>query len=479
MLNSLRPVGVILRREVRDQFRDWRIIAPIVVLTLFFPLLMNFTAGQIVDFVKKYGGEGLIIDRMIPFLLMVVGFFPITVSLVIALESFSGETERHSIEPLLSTPLADWQLYLGKLLASLAVPLFASYLGTSVYLTGVLITVEDFRPPPVLVVQILLLAAAQALVMVSGAVVISTQTTSVRAANLLASFIIIPMALLMQAESVVMLWAQYDLLWLAILGQGVLAGMLLRTGVAHFNREELLGREIDTLNFRWGWQVFKQAFVGQAKNIGEWYRLEVAATLRRLSVPILLMPLLLGVGVAAGVWAAGNIPSSPGVMAWLGDVNRGETVQAVQSASAGTMLATFLFIWLNNLKSVALVSLAGIFSFGVLGILGLFVTMAVLGVLAALAPRAGLPVWTFLAVYILPHGALEIPAILLSGAAILRMGTTMVTPAQGQTIGQAWLRSLADWCKVIIGLVIPLFFFAAIIETFITPQIIVAVLGGP
>ena len=53
--------------------------------------------------------------------------------------------------------------------------------------------------------------------MVSGAVVVSTQTTSVRAANLLASFIVVPMALLIQGESIVMFWARYDILWWVIL----------------------------------------------------------------------------------------------------------------------------------------------------------------------------------------------------------------------------------------------------------------------
>src|SRR3990172_6814584 len=87
---------VITRREVRDQFRDWRIIAPVVILTLFFPLLMNFMAGQAVSFVSRYGAP-LVGERLIPFLLMVVGFFPISVSLVIALESFVGEKERYSL----------------------------------------------------------------------------------------------------------------------------------------------------------------------------------------------------------------------------------------------------------------------------------------------------------------------------------------------------------------------------------------------
>ena len=112
MLHEFRQALIVTRREVRDQFRDWRIIIPILALTLFFPGLMNFTAQQVVNFVESYDTP-LIGDRLIPFLLMVVGFFPISVSLVIALESFVGEKERRSIEPLLSSPLTDLQLYLG------------------------------------------------------------------------------------------------------------------------------------------------------------------------------------------------------------------------------------------------------------------------------------------------------------------------------------------------------------------------------
>jgi hypothetical protein len=136
MWTDFRKALVVTRREIRDQFRDWRILAPIIILTVFFPGLMNFTAQQAVDFVAKYGAP-IIADRLIPFLLMVVGFFPISVSLVIALESFVGEKERRSIEPLLSSPLTDVQLYLGKLMAVIFPPLIASFLGITVYLVGV------------------------------------------------------------------------------------------------------------------------------------------------------------------------------------------------------------------------------------------------------------------------------------------------------------------------------------------------------
>jgi len=185
MFASLRPVWIITRREVRDQLRDWRILFPALRADHVFPFLMNVTAREIVNFVQQYGGQKVVYQRLIPFLLMVVGFFPITVSLVISLESFAGETERHSIEPLLGTPLEDWQLYMGKLLACIIPAVFSSYMGVFIYLIGLQIQRLDWHAPTVLIIQILLLTAVQSLVMVSGAVIVSTQTTSVRAANLL------------------------------------------------------------------------------------------------------------------------------------------------------------------------------------------------------------------------------------------------------------------------------------------------------
>ncbi len=116
-------VWLVAWRELRDQLRDWRIIFPMVVLTLALPFLANLGAQAAIDFTTRYGTP-LIAERLVPFLLMVVGFFPVTVSLVIALESFVGEKERGTIEPLLSSPLKDWQLFMGKLLAGTVAPLF-------------------------------------------------------------------------------------------------------------------------------------------------------------------------------------------------------------------------------------------------------------------------------------------------------------------------------------------------------------------
>ena len=468
----LRPAWIITRREVRDQFRDWRIVIPIIVLTLIFPGIMNFTAQQAVDFVGRFGAD-LIGERLIPFLLMVVGFFPISISLVIALESFVGEKERKSIEPLLSSPLEDWHIYLGKLIAVMVPPLIASYLGIVVYLFGVYRNLA-WRPEPVLLIQILLLTFVQALVMVAGAVVISTQATSVRAANLLASFVIIPMAFVIQGESMVMFWAAYGALWWVILAMIVLAVLLVRMGLAHFNREGLLGRELDTLNIREGWRAFWKAFVGEAGSLREWYRREVLGALVRMRLPLVMMLLLLVGAIWIGLEQSREfaLPSEAFdlVDLQLDTFSQVGSISLLEPEGVG-------IIWLHNLRASALAFLLGVISFGVFGVLILMLPFVLIGYFMGTLANVGISPLVFLAGFILPHGVLEIPAILLVGAGIVYMGGVMLTPSVDKTIGEAWLEALADWAKIMVGIGILLFLFAAVLEVFLTPRAVVWFLG--
>src|SRR5512141_1045942 len=119
---------IITRRELHDSLRDWRIVAPIMILTLVFPWIMNLSTRVAINFVEAYNAQ-IIPLHLIPFAMMVVGFFPISFSLIIALETFVGEKERSSLEPLLTTPVSDAALYVGKLLSAMLLPLCASYLG--------------------------------------------------------------------------------------------------------------------------------------------------------------------------------------------------------------------------------------------------------------------------------------------------------------------------------------------------------------
>ncbi len=78
----------------------------------------------------------------------------------------------------------------------------------------------------------------------------------------------------------------------------------------------------------------------------------------------------------------------------------------------------------------------------------------------------------------LPHGVLEIPAIIIAGAAILRLGATLAAPARDQTIGEAWLAAFADWTRVMVALVLPLLMGAAFLEVFVTPHVVAYIFGG-
>jgi uncharacterized membrane protein SpoIIM required for sporulation/ABC-type transport system involved in multi-copper enzyme maturation permease subunit len=471
MIEALRLVFVIVRREVRDQFRDWRILFPIVGLTLVFPFIMNWTAQQMLDFTSRYGAT-LIADRMVPFLLMIVGFFPISVSLVIALESFVGEKERNSIEPLLNSPLKDWQLYLGKLISSTVPPLVSSYLGMLVYLTGLILNHVTF-PEPIIMVQVVVLTTVQAIMMVAGAVVVSTQATSVRAANLLSSFIVIPVAFLIQWESLVLFWGNIETLWWVVLGVVVFTILLVRIGMVHFQREELLGREIDVLKFRWIWGVFWQEFIGGAANPLDWYRRVLPRSVRGLIVPLWIVAGLVGLSLGLG---ASLVNTYPFLISADKLKDAGSSLSQLSQLLPVFQVGSIVGIWWQNVRVLLISMVLGVFTFGVLGVMPLMATMAISGYLGDMLSLSGVALLPILALF-LPHGIFEIPAAMLATAAVLRAGAVLATPIPGKTIGEVWLATLANWLQLMIGIIMPLLVVAALIEVLVTPQIAILVLG--
>lgn len=469
----LRGAAIITRREIRDQLRDWRILTPIAVLTLFFPLLMNFTAQRAVSFVQDYGAD-IVGERLIPFLLMIVGFFPISVSLVIALESFAGERERQSLEPLLATPLDDAQLYLGKTLASLFVPLGAAYLGILVYVVGLALTI-GWYPPPQLLLQVVLLTGAQALVMVTGAVVVSSQTTSVRAANLLASFIIVPMSQLIIGESLIMFWGRYHILWWIVFALIIIAAALSRMGLHLFNREELLGREIDLLDLGWVWRTLRSAFLRDARGPREWFRGLLLHSVPKLRISLALTAGALVAGYLLGADLAGRYTLPVDLMQWEGL----DPSLASSFRDAGLFTGRgWMSIFLINLRAIGIATFLGIFTFGVMAMVLLMAPMGIIGYFAGNAAIAGLSVPKFLLAFVLPHAVLEIPAALLAGAAILELGLSLMEPEGQGSLGERWLRALAEWARVCLGLVLPLLLAAAALEVFVTPWVALMLLGG-
>ncbi len=475
--HDIRMALVVTRREVKDAFRDWRIIIPIILLTAAFPAIMNFTARRLLNFVDDFGA-GLIANQLIPFLLLVVGFFPISFSLIVALETFVGEKERKSLEPLLATPLTNTQLYVGKMLASLIPPIFASYLGMTIYLLSLYFSV-GWTPTLPMLVQTVLISTIQGVIMVAGAVVVSSQTTSVRAANLLASFIIIPMALLIQFEAAAMFWGNHVGLWWLILALTITAVVLIRMGIKIFNREELMGRDIDQIRLGWMWLQFWDRFSGRRENNGRyptpllWYR-RTFGRLRALGKPLLILVIGLIGTILFTTYLAQLYELPPEIKAELTGANMLSNMDQMQ------VLVNALppFIFLQNVRAVALWTLLGVFTFGVLGLFVFLLPWGIITYIAVQFALAGQNPWQFLLATVVPHAIIELPTLLIAAAASLRWHTTIISPPPDRTVSEAFLAAAGDFFRLFIGVVIPLLLLSALVEGFVTPQVLTWVYSG-
>ena len=468
------PTWVILRREIRDTLRDWRIVVPIVILVIGFPFLANFAAARGLAFVNQYGAE-LIMERLLPFLMLVVGFFPSSFSLVIALETFVGEKERRSLESLLATPLTDLQLYTGKLLAATIPPVLGSYLGMVTYLLLMGLTLNWWPPLSLLLVS-MTLSTTQSLVMVSGAVIVSCQSTSVRAANLLASFIIIPMAFLLQAEAGLLLFADFTMLWLIALCLVIVNVLLIRLGIRLFNREHLLGREIDELNLRRGLGVFWKA-TWPRDGLKALYTREIPDIIRGMRPELLITVLVILVGgIGAGLWGVQNFPLPKEAFS-LAEIQNLETIGSMVTQSGLLTSFTPWAIFFNNARSLFIAALLALISMGILALLLLLAPVAIIVYIVAQIGGIGLNPWLFLVVTVLPHGIVELPAAILATAQAMRMGDVMLSPPEEGGGVDGILHEIGRFVKLFVSVVLPLLLLAALIEAWITPRLLLNFLG--
>jgi uncharacterized membrane protein SpoIIM required for sporulation/ABC-type transport system involved in multi-copper enzyme maturation permease subunit len=471
MRSNTSTIWMVAQREFIDQFRDWRIVVPMFVLVTLFPFIADDTTRQAVNFMNRFGGS-LILDHLIPFVVLVIGFFPLSFTLVVALESFVGEKERGTIEPLLSSPIDDRHMYLGKLLVGITTPLVFSYASIGIYL--ILVSHRNVQfPSAYMLALILLLTFAHAVLMVSSAIVISVQATTIRAANLLASFVVVPVAFLLQGETVLIFWGNEDVLWFAIVGVTLLAILLVRLGLSHFRREYLLGREIDTINFKWIGRTFRDRFKGRATSVVEWYRIELPITLRQLRQPLMIViGLAVIAGIASYLWVVTNVPAYINLTPERVDQFKTFIADNLSNLdSLGEQLPVPVLFYHNARTTVAFL-LLGLVSFGTLGLTLFIGNIALVGGVLGAAHLVGYSPLLAFAAGILPHGLFELSAIILATAAMLRATAQLVTPQPDKSLGETLLVSLADWFRIFVGIVLPFLAIAAVVEIYVTPLLI-------
>jgi uncharacterized membrane protein SpoIIM required for sporulation/ABC-type Na+ efflux pump permease subunit len=479
------PIALIAGRELRETITDWRVLVPVFVLTFIIPLILVGGTGFAVDFLEN---PKLVAD-IIPFVVLLVGFIPASFSLIVALESFVGERERNSLEALLAMPISDRDLYVSKLISSSLSPLVTSWSAMLIFSLSMSLVHPQlyyFQMTTPRLLQILLLIGIMTVAMVAGAVVISSHTGSIRAANLLASFVLIPMAVIIQVQAPLVIAERWDLIQIAIAFIAAISAVLIRTGIGAFNREEILSREHEEFNLQHIIQTFTTFFReyqpagvtpdqyrGDSLSIRRFYRHELPALLKRdLRYPLIVALIAACIGLFAGTYLAATFEHN---------YNRSlaRLVQNLGTAPPPS-LGLALAIFVNNLRVSILSNVFSMFAFGIFAFLVPAVAFTQIGfVTTSLSLQGGS--WTmldatsplqFLLGYVIPHGIIELPVFLISAALGIRIGASLLSPPPGFSVGQNVLWSLANFARVWLLLLLPLVLVASLIEGLISPAII-------
>jgi stage II sporulation protein M len=132
----------------------------------------------------------------------------------------------------------------------------------------------------------------------------------------------------------------------------------------------------------------------------------------------------------------------------------------------GSDLAVGSKIFLNNLEACLLLFLGGA-SFGILTLFIMSLNGIVIGAILELVHKQHSA--AFVAAAILPHGVFEIPGFIIAGALGIMLSQSLVNEYYGAGDAAMEARHLA---RNFVLLVIPLIFIAAMVEAFITPQVI-------
>jgi len=135
---------------------------------------------------------------------------------------------------------------------------------------------------------------------------------------------------------------------------------------------------------------------------------------------------------------------------------------------------SFINLLINNLQASVLGVLIGLIPFLFLPILGIFSNAAVLGLVFASTQTTAAPLWKIIVFGILPHGVFELTAVFLCYA----MGLCICWNLTKKIIGyrnREDLKNLLQNClRAVVLYVVPLLVVAALIETYLTSQIVTA-----
>jgi ABC-2 type transport system permease protein len=263
---------LVARRELREIVRDLNLVFPLV----FLPCLMGCLIG-VSAFMSFGGGNSAVgtavtnaaldqlpqpavhrlsnlptedrfatVETLLKALsIPVFWVIPVALTPAIAADSFVGERERGSLEPLLATPISTHQLLGGKVLSAVVPAVLGTWLGTTVFSLMVVLSGSPLYPRVILAdpdwrFSTFVIVPLVALLTAGVAALISLRVNAYRVAYQLNGLIVLPVVLLLIPVTVFLfLVTPYALAYVALLLL-VIDVLLGAWAIRGFDRERLL-----------------------------------------------------------------------------------------------------------------------------------------------------------------------------------------------------------------------------------------------
>ena len=261
-----RVVGGLLRKELLDASRNRGALLPVVLVTaiaLFVPFVVTIVVPALIGQRLSDDTDLVRISRIVDpggtltpdgrvqlfffqqFLLLFL-LTPTTGAMTMAAHSVVGEKLARTLEPLLATPVATFELLLAKVLGALLPTLVIAMTGLALYMAGVALlalpgvigAMANLRTA----ILILVVGPALALLSLQAAILISSRVNDARTAQQFGVFVVIPVTGLLVAQFSGALWLSAAAL--AAIGMGILIVWIILAAISVrvFDRETILTR---------------------------------------------------------------------------------------------------------------------------------------------------------------------------------------------------------------------------------------------
>jgi len=233
------------------------VLIPLLLMALFVfvgPELADMTPEE-VDHLKAIlpGTEGLTEEQLSIYLVgaliapVLFLIAPLMSSSMIAADSFAGEKERKTIEPLLAAPVSEAELFLGKVLVSFlptTILLYVSFGLCCVLINALTANIMGYIwfPPPNALLSVCLIGPLYTFLGMCLVIMGSARASTVRDASNYAGVLILPLlaVLLAQLAGLVAVSTTYILVAAGTLA--LIDALTFRLAYRTFNREDIITR---------------------------------------------------------------------------------------------------------------------------------------------------------------------------------------------------------------------------------------------